>query len=329
MPRKVLNYSTLGLITVALIIGGYCYWLHEKIYPNTDDAYIQAHVINVAAQVNGKVEQVLVKNQQQVTANQLLFTIDPKPFEIALQKAQADLQNTEQSIIADQNAVAVAQAALAQREAELVDVTKNEERIMTLVKKRYYAKVGGDKVMRELAVAKQAVVAAKDSLAEAKATRGKSGDKNAQIQLAKAAVNQAELNLRYTKVYAPTNGQLAQLTIQPGQTITAYQSLFSLVDTHQWWATANLKETNLNRIRVGQHALIHVDMYPSHPFQGIVTSIGAGSGASFALLPAENATGNWVKVTQRFPVRVDILNPDAQFPLRIGSSCTVTIDTKS
>lgn len=329
MNRKILNYATLTLITTALIIGGYCYWHHEKIYPNTDDAYIQAHVINIAAQVNGRVEQVFVKNQQRVTVNQLLFTIDPKPFEIALKKAQANLQNTREQIIAEQNAVAVAKATLAQRQAELIDAQKNNERIMTLVKKGYYAKSGGDIATRELTVAKQAVIAAQNNLAEAVAHRGKSGNHNAQLQLANTAVSQAQLNLQYTKITAPANGKLAQFILQPGQTVTAYQSLFSLVDAHAWWAMANMKETDLNRIRVGQHAVIHIDMYPSHPFQGIVTSISAGSGSSFALLPAENATGNWVKVTQRFPVRVEILHLDPKFPLRIGASCTVSIDTQS
>ena len=111
--------------------------------------------------------------------------------------------------------------------------------------------------------------------------------------------------------------------------VTAYQSLFSLVENKEWWVMANMKETKLSRIRVGQSAVIYVDMYPTHPFNGVVKSIGPGSGASFALLPAENATGNWVKVTQRFPVRIQIINPSSQFPLRIGASCTVTIDTQS
>ena len=130
-------------------------------------------------------------------------------------------------------------------------------------------------------------------------------------------------------MYAPKNGQLAQFTLQAGQTVTAYQSLFSLVDTHQWWVMANMKETNLERIRTGQKAVIYVDIYPSHPFHGVVTSISPGSGSSFSLLPPENATGNWVKVTQRFPVRINIIDATDQFPLRIGASCSITIDTKS
>ena len=329
MSQKIIQYSALTLITAALVIGGYCYWLHQKIYPNTDDAYIQAHVIDVAPQINGIIQKVSVQNQEHVTQNQLLFTIDPKPFQIALDKAQANVQNTIQQVQAEQNAVNAATAALAQRQAQLIDTQKNYERIMLLVKKGYYAKSGADTMTRELTVAKQAVIAAQDNLAEAKSKRGQDGDQNAQILAAKAAVAQATLDLQYTDVYAPANGQLAQMTLQPGQTITAYQALFSLVEDHTWWAMANMKETNLNRVRVGQKALVQVDMYPSHLFHGIVKSISPGSGSSFALLPAENATGNWVKVTQRFPVRVEIQNTDPHFPLRIGASCTLTIDTKS
>ena len=329
MPKKIANYSILALIILLLIIGGYFYWMHQKIYPNTDDAYIQAHVIDIAPQINGVIEKVFVQNQQHVTKHQLLFTIDPTPFQIALKKVQADVQNTIQQVQAAQNAVDAAIAALAQRQAQLIDTQKNYKRIMFLVKKGYYAKSGADTVTRELTVAKQAVIAAQDDLAEAKAKRGQVGDQNAQIQAAKAAVSQAILNLQYTNVYAPANGQLAQLTLQPGQTVTAYQPLFSLVEDHTWWAMANMKETHLNRVRIGQKATVQVDMYPSHLFHGVVSSISPGSGSSFALLPSENATGNWVKVTQRFPVRVEIQNPDPHFPLRIGASCTVTIDTTS
>ncbi|HLB57000.1 MAG TPA: HlyD family secretion protein [Coxiellaceae bacterium] len=328
MSRKIINYSILALITVILIIAGIAYWHHQKLYPNTDDAYIEAHVINVAAQVDGKVQNVYVKNLEEVKKNQLLFTIDPKPFEIALQNAKANVQNTQLQITANENAVKAAQAALAQSQAQLINTQKTYDRIATLADEGFYAKAGKDNVTRELTVAKQAVKAAQDNLNEAKAKLGKKGSHNAELEMAVSALSQAQLNLHYTKIVAPANGQLAEFKLQPGQTITAYESLFSLVENNLWWAMANLKETNLNRIRVGQKAIVHVDMYPSHPFNGIVKSISPGSGSSFSLLPAENATGNWVKVTQRFPVRVEIINPDKNFPLRIGASCTVEIDTK-
>ncbi|MCX7120612.1 MAG: HlyD family secretion protein, partial [Gammaproteobacteria bacterium] len=291
--------------------------------------YIQAHVVNEASQVTGQVQAVLVHNQQQVAKNQLLFMIDPKPFQLIYEKAQAELQNTQLQVQAGQNAVDTAKAQLAQQQAQLLESQKNYDRIMKLVKETYYSKASADTVVRQLTVAKQSVIAAQDQLKEAQAKRGTKGDANTQIQAAKDAVAQAALNLQYTKVYAPSAGQLAQLTLQPGQTITAYQSLFSLVDTHTWWAMANMKETDLSRIRAGQKVDIVTDMYPFYHFQGLVKSIGAGSGATFSLLPTENATGNWVKVTQRFPTRIQIINPNPKYPLRVGASCTVKIDTQS
>lgn len=328
MRRNIINYGIFAMLALALVIAGYCYWQYQTLHPSTDDAYIQAHVINIAPQINGNIQAVFVHNQEIVSKNQLLFTIDPRPFEIALQKAQANLQNTLQQIQSEKSAVDAAQAVLSQRKAELWNTQKNHDRIITLVQKGYYAKSMGDEVTRQLAVAKQAMVAAENQLNEARATLGKQDNTNAQLQVANTLVAQAQLNLQYTKVVAPQSGQLAQFTLQPGQTVTAYESLFSLVENNTGWAVANMKETDLARIRVGQHARIDVDMYPTHSFLGVVKSIGAGSGASFSLLPAENATGNWVKVTQRFPVRIEIIHPDKQFPLRVGASCSVVIDTR-
>lgn len=327
--KKTFNYSLLFLVLAALLIGGYFYWLHEERYPSTDDAYIQAHMITVAPQISGTVDHIFVTNQEHVKQGQLLFTIDPTPFEIAYHKATADLENTLQTITYNQNAVLEALALQKQREAELLNAEKNYERVMPLVKKGFYAKAAGDNATQQLSVSKQAVVAAHNQVLEAQAKLGKQGDANANIQLAKANIAQAQLDLQYTKITAPADGFLEKFDLQPGQTVTAYQSLFSLIEDHTWWATANMKETALSRIRPGQNAIIHIDMYPSHPFQGIVSSIAAGSGASFSLLPPENASGNWVKVVQRFPVRVRIPNPDPQYPLRIGASCIVSIDTRS
>lgn len=327
MPKRIFNIATLTLLLLALIIGGYFYWLHQKMYPSTDDAYVETHVINIAAQVSGKVNQVLVKNQQAVLTHQLLFTLDPIPFQIADQKAQADLENTKQQVQATEHAVDTARAELAQREAQWINAKKNYVRIVSLVRKGFYSKSGGDDALREVTVAKEAVVAAENQLKEVQSKLGKSGDQNSAIQAAQAMLAQAKLNLQYTKIYSPADGHLAKMNLQPGQTVTAYESLFSLVQDHLWWVMANMKETDLTRVRPGQPAVIHVDMYPSHVFKGIVASISPGSGSSFSLLPAENASGNWVKITQRFPVRIMMAHPDPQFPLRIGASCTVTINT--
>lgn len=316
------------LVTLLLVVAAYFYIQYKKNHPATDDAYVQAHVITVASQLNGKIKQVFIENQQSVKKNQLLFTLDPIAFQLAYDKALANLKDTQQQVTAGQHAATEAQAVLLEQEAQLEEAKKNNTRVQPLVKRGYYSKSGGDEAIRRLATAEQAVRAANAALDEAKAKVGDKGTTNAKIQMAKAAVAQAKLDLSYTEVRAPADGQLVNVTIQPGQTVTAYQSLFSLVDIHRWWVSANMKETDLEKLRTGQTATITLDMYPKHPFHGVVKSISPGSGASFALLPPENATGNWVKVTQRFPVDIDISNADANFPLRIGASCEVTIDTR-
>lgn len=327
MLRKIFTYTLFILVAAAASIAGYYYWQHEKQFPSTNDAYISAHKINVAAQVSGVVKTIHAHNQAMVKKNQLLFTINPKSFQIALASATANFNNVQQTLLAEKKAVDAAKAVYSQRRAEFINAEKQNKRIAALAAKNFISRSQKDAAKRRMIVAKQATIAAKDQWIEAKATLGKPGQHNAQLKVAKAAVAQAQLDLQHTKIMAPIAGQLAQFTLRPGQTVTAYHDLFVLINRKAWWAVANMKETKLARIRVGQKATVQVDMYPNHVFQGTVKSISPGSGSSFSLLPAENATGNWVKVTQRFPIRIAIKHLDPQFPLRIGASATVTIDT--
>ena len=329
MFKKVINIVILLIVLAALAIGGYLYYQHGKLYPSTDDAYVQANIVEISPQVSGKVSDVFVQNNQYVKKGQSLFNIDPKTFQVALQKAQANLANTIQKVKAQEAAVIAAKALVAQRQAELNNTIKTTRRIMTLVRRRLYPRAAGDTAIRNLKVAEAALLAAQSQLKEAQQILGQPGDANANIKAAKAAISQAKINLKYTKIQSPTSGYVAKFTLRKGTDVTAYQEAFAIVDNSQWWVSANFKETNLQRIRKGQPATIKVDIYSEHTFKGVVTSISPGSGASFALLPPENASGNWVKVTQRFPVRIDIVKPDPKYPLRIGASCTVTIDTKS
>ena len=147
------------------------------------------------------------------------------------------------------------------------------------------------------------------------------------LNLAKAAVFQAQMAVNATKVYAPVSGTVENLTLQPGNMVAIGVPLFAMVDNSQWWIEANFKETQLARIKPKQAVKFTLDMYDNHVFKGTVESIAAGSGAIFSLFPPENATGNWVKVTQRFPVRILIKNDGPRYPLRAGASAEVTIDT--
>lgn len=329
MVKKIVKFSLLILFLAAILVTGYFYFQHKSLYPSTDDAYIQAHVVYIAPRVDGQVSRVYIQNHQKIKKGQLLFTLQKTPYTLAVQKAQAALTNTLQSVSAQQTAVQTAKAMVAQRKADVVDAQKMHARTMTLVKKHLYAMAAGDNAVRQYTVAKAALKAAQTQLQQAKQTLGKPGDANARVREAKAELALAKLNLTHTTVRAPASGYIAKLSLQKGTEVTAYETLFAIVKDHLYWASANYKETDLARIHPGQTATIKVDMYPNHVFKGKVTSISAGSGASFALLPPENATGNWVKVTQRFPVRVDLTKPDPKFPLRIGASCTVTIDTQS
>jgi membrane fusion protein (multidrug efflux system) len=147
----------------------------------------------------------------------------------------------------------------------------------------------------------------------------------AELQLANSNLKRADLNLQYTEIFAPTSGWVTNVTLRQGSIVEQNHAVFALISDQEFWVDANFKETELSKIQLGQKAVIRVDMYPKHRFAGVVESISGGTGAVFSLLPPQNATGNWVKVTQRIPVRVRIANTDPKYPLRIGASATVTL----
>ena len=329
MKKKSTQLIVLIVIIALAIIGGGMYWHHEKFYPNTDDAYVQAHVLNVAPRITGVISKIYVKDHEFVKKGQPLFDIDPKPFIVSLDKAVANLDETIQQVNAAKSAVTTAKSMLTERQAELVNTKKNTRRTLHLVKQRLYPVAEGDKATSDLQVAKAAVAAAKSQLEEAQQKLGHIGGANASIREAKTNIAQAHLHLEYAHVVAPSSGYISNFKLRIGDPVNAYQDIFAIVENDEWWASANFKETDLERIHPGQSAIIRIDMYPHIIFRGTVSSIAAGSGTSFALLPPENATGNWVKVTQRFPVRVDITTRFRQYPLRIGSSCEVTVDTRN
>lgn len=326
---KPLKMSLPILVLIALLLGGYSYWQHQQVFPNTEDAYIQANVVDIAPRIDGKISAVYVHEHQHVTQGQSLFDIDSQPYQIAVAKAQAQLDSTNQEIAAADMAIQTAKASVVQRQAELTDTRSQTQRILSLVKKKYVSQADSDAAIKNLHVAEAELIAAKSELQEAIRKRGKLGLNNAQLREAQANLAQAQLNLQYTHVVAPTSGYIGNFNLRQGATTTAYTPLFALIEDHAMWAEANFKETQLNRIRPGEPVMIKIDMYGSHIFRGIVTSISSDSGSSFSLLPTENASGNWVKVTQRFPVKIALINADSHYPLRLGASCSVTIDTSA
>lgn len=324
MKKSLIQSGIAVAVAITLVLVGIGYYHYKKIYPSTNDAYVQAHILYVSPQVTGDVDQVLVQNYEFVHKGQLLFTIRPQPFEIALQKAKANLTLIQSERLAAQSSVATAKATLAKAKAQFYAISRNSKRTIMLVKEHYSSKAAGDTATSNLRVAQANVLSAKNQLAEAKYKLSQIN--NGSIAVAKTAVADAQLNLNYTKIYAPSDGYIANFTLRDGAKVSAYQPLFAIVETHQWWIEANYKETDMDRIRVGQPVKIKIDMY-SHTFHGKVISIARASGDTFSIMPPENGTGNWVKVTQRFPVRIKIESTNKKFPLRVGASATVTIDT--
>ncbi|HEU4618459.1 MAG TPA: HlyD family secretion protein [Gammaproteobacteria bacterium] len=325
--RRIVKAALLAAVLVAAGIFGWRYWRHAQLYVSTDDAYVNADVVQIAAQVSGPVIRLDVRDQQHVDAGDLLFEIDPRPFKLALEAARAELDLAEQSVAEQSSAVAAARAALAQREAELRNAEANDERVRNLRKQGLVSAQEAEAAHTQALTAAAAVRAAKANLEQAINALGEAGAHNATILAAKAKLGQAKLDLEHTRVTAPTSGTIANLTLRPGATVQAQTPLFAIVSDRNFWVDANFKETQIRRIQPGQSAIVRVDMYPDRPFRGEVVSLSAGSGTAFSLLPPQNATGNWVKVTQRVPVRVHIIDPDPKYPLRIGTSARVEVRT--
>lgn len=324
---RILRWCVIGVAALALIGGGYWYYEHGLRYPSTDDAYIKANVVNIAAEVSGRAIKVPVDDQDLVKKGELLFQIDPRPFQLKVAHADAQLSLAKQQVGADQAAVEAAEAQVNNVQAKLNNDQLRYKRLRSLRAHNSVSQADLDDAQAVLKSSRASLALAKARLNEAKMKLGSTGENNATVHQARANLKMARLNLGYTTVRAPCDGRISNLSMRPGDVIQPQRPLFALVCIHEYWVYANYKETDLGRIRPGQKATIKVDMYPNHSFHGVVESIAPASGAAFSLLPPENATGNWVKVTQRVPVRIRITDDDRAHPLRVQTSTTVTIDT--
>jgi membrane fusion protein (multidrug efflux system) len=322
---KQVKWIIAAIVLVAAAFFGFRYWHEASLYESTDNAYVGANQVEVTAQITGTVTRVHVRDQQHVKAGDPLFEIDAANYELAVQRARAQLELARQGTRQETAGVASAEAVLAQRRAEEANARSTWERNQQLMKSGFLSPQGAEQSRTALMTAQAATRAAEAGVAQARSALGSTGDENANVQAAIAALHQAELDLQRTRVVAPTDGVIANFNLQPGNVVQPGTPLFVIVASQEFWVDANFKETQLDAIHPGERAIVKTDMYPDHPFEGVVQSVAGGSGSAFSLLPPQNATGNWVKVTQRVPVRIRIENPDPQFPLRIGTSATVKV----
>lgn len=315
-----------GLVTVAAVTVGVLYLRYAARHPATDDAYVGANVVRIAPLVSGRVSSVEVRDYQRVAVGDVLVRIDQRPLRAALDGAEARLALARQQAAALAAAVTAARASQRQAEAALTDAELQTSRVLTLAGKGDATQAERDHATAQLKTAQATLAAARANVAQAEQQLGAPGEENASVKAAEAAVRSAALDLEHTIITAPVAGVVGEVDVRPGAVVTAGTPLFPLVDSGDWWVDANFKETDLQRIAPGQPAHVSLDLDPSRSIPGTVVAVSPASGAAFSLLPPQNASGNWVKVTQRFPVRVALRLDGHAPPLRVGASASVVID---
>ncbi len=325
--RPWLFIAPLFLVLAAWLTAGYLHY--DDQFASTEDAYVGADQVQVGPQVSGLIIKAPQHNNQPVHKGDLLFQIDPTPFQAQLDAAHAALKSAQRAQATAEAAVATAKATLTQREAEAQSANDHLHRLAHLSNQRFVSAQDLEDAQSQAKVASAAVAQAKAALHQVQVDAGSPGDTNDRIQAARARIASAEYALSRTQVRAPMSGILANYGIERGQTVAANQSLFSIVATKGVWVDANLKETEVGRVRIGDTARISSDLYPNRVFHGHVIAIAGGSGTAFSLLPPQNATGNWVKVTQRVPVRIQLDDTNPQQRLPIGTSTDIRINLTS
>jgi len=334
--RRVLMIG--GVVIVAGVALGA--WLLSGRYVSTDDSYIQSAKLMVSTDVSGLVQSVDVHEGQYVKQGQVLFTLDPTPFRIALQNAQSQLAQTVQTIQSTKDDYRQMLAAVDVQRAQVDLDQRNFVRYAALVKSNAIAPATYDQARLTLAGAQEQLTAAQQTaqseLAKLNGDPNIAPEKTPQYQQAQAQVAEMQRQLDHATVRAPFEGVVSEVdSLQPGTLVISAMSAFSttsavgLVATKDVWVEAQMKETDLTLVKLGQPVDVEVDTYPDRTWHGTVEAISAATSGAFSVLPAENSSGNWVKVQQRIPLKVKIAQRPGDPELRAGMSAEVSIDTGS
>jgi membrane fusion protein, multidrug efflux system len=312
--RQPFATAAVAILLISTAVGGLIWWLDASQYESTDDAFVDARTASISSQVSGAIVDVPVTDNQFVDADGVLARIDDRDYKVAVDQgraqvdqAQATISNLDAQIDAQQARIEQAKKQVTEAQAALTFAREEDVRAQDLVKRgagtlQRAQQTASDLRQRQAAFdgAEVNLVVTQKQIAVLKTQREVAAG---QLEQAQAAKDQADINLARTVIIAPTAGRATKITAAKGNYVQNGQALMMFVP-RELWVTANFKESQLAYMRVGQHVDIHVDAYPGHPFRGHVDSIQAGSGAAFSLLPAENATGNYVKVVQRVPVKI-------------------------
>ncbi|MFT4150347.1 MAG: HlyD family secretion protein [Paracoccaceae bacterium] len=331
-PSRVKRTLLMAALPVVLLAGAGAWWMTTGGSESTDNAYVHQARLSVASEIGGRVVTIAVAENQPVAKGDLLFQVDPEPYRIALRKAEVGLDSARLDVqrLKAAYAQAVAQARMAHDTVDYENT--NLTRQNTLTTKGVAADSSLDDARHAQMVAEQTATAADMAVKAALAALGGNPDaavdEHPEVRTALVARDAAARDLAHTEVRAPADGIVYQAAaFRLGQMVGAGATLFTLVETGDTWIEANFKETQLGDIRVGQPVEVKLDVNRKVKLEGRVEAIGAGTGSEFSLLPAQNATGNWVKVEQRVPVRIRLDDPSQAAVLASGLSAEVTVDT--
>ncbi|CUH95931.1 hypothetical protein P22_2019 [Propionispora sp. 2/2-37] len=320
-----------GILVIAAVAGGVWWWIRSGKIVSTDDARVKGTIVSVSPKDSGRVEKVLVKEGDTVTAGQVLATLEQREFIAQLEQAKGALSAAEAKLALAQagnrpQEIAEAGAAVSQTKANLDNVRKNYERAETLYQQGAVSAQQRDAAKTALEVAEAQHSASQDSYSVT--NEGSRVEDiqmlQAEVKKARAAVQSAEIQYEDTVIRAPAGGVVAVKSVEEGEVVTTGQPIFSIANLDDVWIAANIEETNIGKVKVGQEVSFNVDAYPGKTFNGRVTEVGPAAGSQFALLPNENTSGNFTKVTQRLPVKIQATDP-GQFQLKPGMSAIIDI----
>lgn len=329
-PRRLARLALLGSVPLLLVGGATAYYLANDHYVSTDNAYVQQDKVSISAEVGGRIVEVAVHENDVVNAGDLLFRIDPAPYRIAIEQADAAIAAAQVRVSSLQTEYQTTGVDIESAREDVAFYEKEYQRQSALMQAGFTTRARLQAAEHALSDARSRVASAQANATKARAalaTGSAAPGVNPAIKAGQAQREQALLNLSRTEVRAPVSGVVSQADrLQPGQMMVQGLPGVTIVASNRSWIEANFKETDLAHMRVGQPAEITFDAYPELKVRGKVSSIGAGTGSEFSVLPAQNANGNWVKVTQRVPVRIAITDKPKRAMIA-GLSAHVRVDT--
>lgn len=330
--RWVKRLVLLVVIPVLALVGASYLYAVTGRFVTTENAYVKAHIIAISTDIDGRVTEVFVRNDQRVKAGDLLFRMDPDPRWLELKSAEARMMTVRQEVEAKRAEFHQVQAEIDEARETVSYYAREADRQRQLNKRGVTTEARLDEAEFEVASARQRVRALEEKVRTVLAELG--GDPERSVELhpkyieAQTDREIAELHLGYTEIRAPADGIVTQVHLEPGEWLEEGDPAFGLIEADDTWVVANLKETQLTHVREGQVVEVGIDAYPDVTWKARITSIAPATGAEFAVLPPQNASGNWVKVVQRIPVRIDIEPVEGRPILRAGMTASISIDTE-